>query len=487
MKNKLINIKNILRIVISLMVIVSMSKSCAKALTYEDILDYVTRTAAYYPNNSKYQQIKNAVNNINYKTFAESKNLSGYESFLIYFQRNQGYDRVITQLYNDIDNKLEVNASGLYSYANKTAYWWYTPFDQSNALWNETNQTGIVWLSPYPTSTTANNENNLVGMNYFTGELPSMQNFPTYVGMQAIPQYTYLEFDNSHIDNTAYNGNIFTYYYQGSLYNTINLKLGNIVNNDSYYYECKLLDNNNIEVGTSFVSLNLNPIDIYNDGALYIDNNQSVYVITRNITYNKQYKLVITSYYDGGSALNEDIDWFLFLPLNSVVSGETILNFGSGDGFGLIDSTGQIIDNQQQQTNDIIGSINDASEVDNIMAETLSGDISTISNDLGFSALDNPFTSFLFFVIEGVYDVLTEREDIVLSTHYKSLIFDLASTDFTIPQSELKTFVRNMLICVYIYGNYKYFHYMITLLETARIDKFKAEIGTDEFYDTDIM
>lgn len=216
----------------------------------------------------------------------------------------------------------------------------------------QTNMTGCF-------NTTANKENNLTGMlytNYTIEHIPA-----TFVGNQAMPQYTYLEFDNSHIDNTAYNGSVFTYYYQGSLYNTINLKLGNIVNNDSYYYECKLLDDNNFEVGTSFVSLNVNPIDIYNDGALYIDNHQSIYVVTRNISYNKQYKLVITSYYDGGSSLNEDIDWFLFLPLNSVVSGDYILSFGSGDGFGLIDSTGQIIDSSEEQTASIISSLTDFS------------------------------------------------------------------------------------------------------------------------------
>lgn len=202
-------------------------------------------------------------------------------------------------------------------------------------------------------STTANKENSLVGMcytNYIIEHMPA-----TFVGSQAMPQYTYLEFDNLHIDNTAYNGNILTYYFQGSLYNTLNLNLGNIINNDSYYYECKLIDDNsNVIVGNSFVSLNVSPINIYNDGALFIDNNQSVFVITRNISYNKQYRLEITSYYDEGSALYEDIDWFLFMPLNSVVSGETIISFGSGDAFGIVDSTGQLIDSQQQQTTDII-------------------------------------------------------------------------------------------------------------------------------------
>lgn len=62
MTQKLINIKNMLRIIISLFVIFSFIKSCAKAITYEDVKEYVNSTADYFSNNTYYQRIKWMVN-----------------------------------------------------------------------------------------------------------------------------------------------------------------------------------------------------------------------------------------------------------------------------------------------------------------------------------------------------------------------------------------------------------------------------------------
>lgn len=199
--------------------------------------------------------------------------------------------------------------------------------------------------------TTANQENNLPGMCYTNNTIEHMP--ATFVGNQAMPQYTYLEFINSMIENTAYNGDLFTYYYKGDFYSNNQIKLGDIIPNDTYYFEVRIKDSKTeIIKGTSFVALNTTPYTFYNDSAIYINEDFEVYAIPRLLNYSTQYQLEIISYYgDGNNNLYEDIDWFIFLPENSVISGDVITSLGSGD-FTTKDSTNQIIENQQQQQED---------------------------------------------------------------------------------------------------------------------------------------
>ena len=112
------------------------------------------------------------------------------------------------------------NATTLYMYFyNATSYnisstsMRYTGEEaQRNYTISNGNISGTNSLSPKSNSpmctnaysTTVNDYDNLKGMNYNTDDFSSYTLPSTYVGMQAIPQYTYLEFDNSHIDNTAY-------------------------------------------------------------------------------------------------------------------------------------------------------------------------------------------------------------------------------------------------------------------------------------------
>lgn len=62
MSKTIVNIKNIIRIIIGILVIFSMLKSCAKAVTYEDVYEYVNDTADYFSDNTYYQRIKWMVN-----------------------------------------------------------------------------------------------------------------------------------------------------------------------------------------------------------------------------------------------------------------------------------------------------------------------------------------------------------------------------------------------------------------------------------------
>lgn len=210
---------------------------------------------------------------------------------------------------------------------------------------------------------------------------------------------------------------------------------------------------------------------------LYLAGN-ALEVPSRVISYNNKYKLNIYIY-SGDTLLNTLTYNYKWLPVNAVISGD----FSGDSSGGVIISTGSGDFNTQDSTNTIM----DSSEVDDIINEYLSGDIEDLADDFGFTALDNPFTTFLFHILESTYDALTLREPVVLNATYNGMTFTLNSNDFITPDSGFKTFIRALLIFLYIYGNYKYFHYLITLVETAKIDKVINEIGTDEFNDSNIM
>lgn len=474
MKNKLINIKNTLRIVISIMVIISMAKSCAKAVTFEDFKKAVTEKATEV--DTSYTRIASQFVNLStLYNYLETRNLfhlfEDYNTILI----GPGDYRttICTLQFCNFDSPLTFTGDYLNYSGNRTRI-----FANSNNGWTiyePDTQTGNIYMN------SGSSYNYTYLMIYTSQDIVENNSSNAYKYLIQIDINSFLlenEYDVTGIDNQEYY--ILPYTYKNNY-----TYLGNVkgVTDKMKYFRMTLSQVGGVWIITNEFN---NETNNNTNQDFYITNNYDVYIKSSLLNDNIPLFLTIDTFTD--STMNEDVDYVQCYFMTDFMNNSTtsVITNASGDVIGNI-NLGEIIDSQQNETNNILNSINDATQVDNIMGEYTSGDIETISSDLGFSALDNPFTSFLFFVIEGVYDVLTEREDIVLSTHYKSLEFNLASTDFTIPQNELKTFIRNMLVCVYIYGNYKWFHYMITLLETARINKFMAEIGTDEFYDTDIM
>ena len=391
MTRKLVNIKNVLRIIISLFVIANMVKSCAKALSSQDVIDYIDNTANYFSNNSNYQIIKNYINNSVAAKNWLSQYANEYNNFAIRTSYYQGAQTYTLKLFSSNNGKIQSNSNGL-SY---TGNYRQTLFRGNNQANNYTSTDYNASIDGgYCYSSNSNYENNLTGMAFITDEIVgTLPN--TFVGNQAIPQFVYLEFLNT-MDNTAYNGNLYTYYYQGDFYSNNQIKLGDIIPHDSYYFEVRLKDSKTEVIkGTSFVALNSAPYTFYNDGAIIINNNFEVFAIPRLLKYSNQYQLEIISYYgDGGNNLFEDLDWFIFLPENATISGDYITSLGSGD-FTTQDSTNQIIDNQNQNNNEIISTINNiVGNLPAVSSGDASGDLSS-GFDGGGGILGGIFSLFV--------------------------------------------------------------------------------------------
>lgn len=168
MTKKIINIKNILRIIISVMVIFSMAKSCAKALTYDDIKEYVNLTADYFSGNSYYQTIKSIINNMN---TAQKNNVdtmgSGYENVVVYLTKQSGRTYITIKVFHA--NSLVISTQSITYTGNYKIYQWQNGWGNVYGPYNETN-TSIDGGFCY--SRNANYENSLQGMCYL-GQSPT--------------------------------------------------------------------------------------------------------------------------------------------------------------------------------------------------------------------------------------------------------------------------------------------------------------------------
>lgn len=174
---------------------------------------------------------------------------------------------------------------------------------------------------------------------------------------------------------------------------------------------------------------------------------------------------------------------------NTVVQNGVVITSSifSGDYMGDYDNQQQ--ENQNNDNTDkIVDSINSTDGADELINSYLSGDVDSWGADLGYHPFENPFTSFLFNLVNNVYDSLTRRGNVVLDfNHHNSTGWVINTDEFITPEGPLKNLIRWSMIFFYLYGNYKFFHYLLTLIETAKIDKAIATLGTDEFYDSDIM
>lgn len=349
MNKKLINIKNLLRIIISCFVIVNMARSCAKAYTFSDFSNFVDQVQGQSTNHRYVNEIVNAFKgskNAILTLFANNnKSLSNYNYFAIARAKSSA---IYTFYVATNDFCGFVNSS--YGVVKYEPYGLDVRLTYENGNWvARFVRTSNDWISSQGTSA-------FIGLNNTSNYSGNWQNASyNKIYWWVVGDYnpiTYLQYTTSITDNT-HNGSLFTYYYQGNLYVQNELKLGDITINDSYYYEVRLRNSNtNVVVGTIFYDVNTN--NTYNDGAIYQDNNKNIYVTTRLLNYSIQYQLEVESYYgDGGTNLYEDIDWYIFLPNNAIISGDSIQDFGNGE-FTTQDSTNAIIDNQNQNNNNLI-------------------------------------------------------------------------------------------------------------------------------------
>lgn len=141
-------------------------------------------------------------------------------------------------------------------------------------------------------------------------------------------------------------------------------------------------------------------------------------------------------------------------------------------------------DNINQENNDkIIDSINDINnddQVDGMLSDFFnSGDL---MNDIGYSPLENPFTSVILDILEQTTDVLLGDGNVTLDISFGGEEIILHSQDFNFPNSTLFTLIH--LICngFFIYGLYKYGFKLYEWINSGRLQNLVNEANDHQYY-----
>lgn len=460
------------------MALFTMSSNCF-ALSYDDIQNYIEVTANYFPNNANYQVIKSTINNQNLKSYLENNLniLKDYSNLYVYYVSGSNYGLMYIYIYNGTDYKINLTNNTIGFNGNYRVMNYDVRSGSLNSFFSSnTPISSNSIILDRCCSLNSNYYNNLQGMNYTYNYIEDQyEMMATYVGNQGISRYSNLEFVNN-MENAAYNGNLYTYYYQGDFYSNSQIKLGDVVPNDSYYFEIRLRDSKTSNIkGTSFVALNTNPYTFYNDGAIYINNSFEVYVIPRLLSYSNQYQLEIESYYgDGGNDdLEEDIDWFIFLPQNATISGDVITFLGSGDF------------TQQDNTNTIIGFLNDngspSGDLQAILdtsGNILSGDL---FKDIKMPQIDGMNKRTLFDLLYAIAGTLGESGDAYFDFQlHGETPTRIYASQFRTPDGPLKTLISSFLVFLTFYFLLSQFRHTIEMLSTANVK------GAIEYVDTSL-
>lgn len=327
MREKIINFKNILRIIISLFVIFSMIKSCAKALTYDEIKDYVNQTADYYSSNSNYQTIKSLVNNnANVITFLNN-NASNYSAICL--GRNISFN----------------HAYGI-TLANFT-----TRSTNGTAWTGNGNYITISYDTRYSSTSAGSNTN-------FSNSSPSVFGYSIYMrsGADLYSQLTGMCYENFE----SYTGTIgATYVGKEHLTPAVNIYFGNMfsttityngeemqANELDYNYRIEFIDNvvtEDNEITSMVATLDSKELEVQDMGSYWtIKENNST-----TLKYNQVYTLSVSAIVNGNE--EEIEEKVIFVPPGTTISGGVITSIPSGDyGFSTENATNQIIENQNQ-------------------------------------------------------------------------------------------------------------------------------------------
>lgn len=166
---------------------------------------------------------------------------------------------------------------------------------------------------------------------------------------------------------------------------------------------------------------------------------------------------------------------------NTVVQNGVVITSSifSGDYMGDYDNQQQ--ENQNNDNTDkIIDAVTDDSQVDNMLGDFFnSGDL---LNDIGYSPLENPFTSVILDLAQEFQDALLGTGNETLTIGWRGYSTTLHSEDFILPPSPLTTFIH--LICngFLIFSIYKYGFELFQWVNQGRLDNLLNEANRKQYY-----
>lgn len=147
--------------------------------------------------------------------------------------------------------------------------------------------------------------------------------------------------------------------------------------------------------------------------------------------------------------------------------------------------------NQQEQTNNITGSVEDSadkvietitddSQVNSMLDETLSGD--KIIRDIGFNYVVNPFENIIKNTLIGFTNALLGSGDETIDFTIYDNSYSIHSEDFNLPDGEFKSFFSLLCNAFVVYNICKYGFKLYEWINTGRIQNLVNEQNRHQYY-----
>lgn len=344
MREKIINIKNILKIIIAVFIIFNMCKSCTKAYTPDDILadlttlydnELITGLPTDYDRNPAWGYLTSFYNSYgiyNYHIGITSSNSTYLSNKLVVGLFSSA--TYITNYTNDTSNTYYDSWKG-----NTYQYSWFvfnlnaSNYSNGSYYWNRASWSYMYTTLDINTRGWQQDANTEYGGNYLTESF---------------------EFTPKATEVVDTNVNV-----QRNIYRYADTELGTITKylEDSRFTYIVLKQNNNI-VG-QLIYNNKSLYDKETNGYMTIqhwfngqENEQDVLFIFSSALYlDELYTLEI---YNGGENLttsnynDKQTFYYMFVRQNAVITNGTITSYGSGDGYTAQNSTTAIVANQNQ-------------------------------------------------------------------------------------------------------------------------------------------
>lgn len=210
-------------------------------------------------------------------------------------------------------------------------------------------------------------------------------------------------------------------------YSVLQITLGDFIDVDYLRLESVLLSSDSI----GYLTLG--------DG-LFIRNNR-LFVETRRLKFNESYHLQIEYNYDTGEG-------FLYNGLFVISSADG----SSGDiSFTNQDSTNNIINNQNDNTQNIIESLTKPADVSGELSAFLSGEY--IADKIGVDQLDiddriEEVDDYFVSISQEVRGVILDSRVYTITFNWAGRQITISSNDFILPDSLIKTFMTTFFIFV---------------------------------------
>lgn len=253
-------------------------------------------------------------------------------------------------------------------------------------------------------------------------------------------------------------------------------------------------------LGSIFKSSNFNTVEIeryYYNNTTYnwnrlgtINRLDFLSLIDSNNTLNID--LMSTKYTNGGYVYrltfkSNTIDFNDIVVNIYIESSNDIVNGGvlntsdtfSGDFYDNYNNTNNNIETQEKIDN-VSDTLTDDSQIDDMMTGLLSGD--NLLNEIGFSPIDNPFTSVVLQVVTDVTDIILGSGHEVIEIGWRGHTEYLDSDDFVLPNGIIKTFISLISNGFLVWAIFKYGFKLYEWINEGRLNNLMNEATGHDYY-----